>query len=186
MEPLDALSAAHREFEARLVLLEPSHWAEPTPCHDWDVHYLVAHVIGGNRFAICVLGGESASSAIEHVMSHPQIGDDALADFGAASGAQLAAFEAALRDGRPVDHVRGPITPMRFLGLRTFDIAVHAWDLAVALDADRRLHTELVHHVLGVLDAEPDIGFDIQPLGRAEVGADPQTILLDRSGRHSR
>ena len=74
---LGALDAATDEFGRRLRLVDEGSWAMPTPCSDWDVHYLVAHVIGGNRFAVHVLGGMGAMAAIEQVMSSPQLGDDA-------------------------------------------------------------------------------------------------------------
>ena len=45
-------------------------WVKPTPCDEWDVRYLVAHVVGGNRFASSVLSGASAQAAMGSVMSH--------------------------------------------------------------------------------------------------------------------
>jgi hypothetical protein len=54
-------------------------WSLDTPCSEWDVHYLVAHVVGGNRFAASVLAGMTASDAMEQVMSAPQLGADAMA-----------------------------------------------------------------------------------------------------------
>ena len=60
MELLAALDAATEEFRRRLVLVGKSDWERSTPCPDWDVSYLVAHVVGGNRFAVSVLGGASA------------------------------------------------------------------------------------------------------------------------------
>ena len=75
---LDYSSAAAEEFRHRLVLVGPSDWARSTPCPDWNVRYLVAHVVGGNRFAVSILGGMDAGDAIDEVMSAPQLGDDAL------------------------------------------------------------------------------------------------------------
>ena len=71
MDLLAALDAATDEFRQRLMLVGSSDWARSTPCPDWDVRYLVAHVVGGNRFAVSILGGMSASDAANEVMSTP-------------------------------------------------------------------------------------------------------------------
>jgi uncharacterized protein (TIGR03083 family) len=53
---LTALDAAAEEFRQRLALVGPSDWVRSTPCPDWNVAYLAAHVVGGNRFAVSILG----------------------------------------------------------------------------------------------------------------------------------
>ncbi len=68
--------------------------------------------------------------------------------------------------------------------MRVFDVSVHAWDLARAVDADDRLDPELVGAVLGVLDAMPTgPGFGIVPVGTATRADSLQVQLLDRCGR---
>src|SRR5918997_1016607 len=94
MEPLNTLVAATEEFRRRLVLVGSSDWARSTPCPDWDVRYLVAHVVGGNRFAVSILGGMSASDAIDEVMAAPQLAGDARSVWATTSAAQFAAFRA--------------------------------------------------------------------------------------------
>ena len=68
-------------------------WTLATPCPEWDVRYLAAHVVGGNRFATSILSGLSAAEAIEQVMSSPQLGDDAMGAWRATSQAQTSAFQ---------------------------------------------------------------------------------------------
>ena len=82
VDMLSALDAATDEFGRRLALVGEEEWSLPTPCAGWDVHYLAAHVIGGNRFADFILGGMTASDAIELVISSPQLGDDAIGGVG--------------------------------------------------------------------------------------------------------
>ena len=162
-------------------------WSRPTPCDDWDVRYLVAHVVGGNRFAVQVLDGASAADAIAQVMSSPQLGDDALGAWTSTVTDQRAAFRADPDLERTIDHPLGTISVREFLGLRVFDVALHAWDLARAIGADERLDTSLVDVVLAIIAARPaGMGFGITPLGRAPHGASAQDRLLDLTGRAAR
>ena len=187
MELLDALDAAAEEFRQRLVLVGPSDWARSTPCPDWDVRYLAAHVVGGNRFAVLILGGTSASDASDEVMSAPQLADDAVSAWATTSAAQMAAFCADRALERRVDHPLGDITGREFLEFRVFDITLHAWDLARALGADEQIGPELVDAVLAIVESgPPGMGFGISALGIAAVGSPPQVRLLDLTGRSTR
>ena len=61
---LDALDRANGEFRNRLEQVRPDDWSRPTPCDEWDVRFLVAHVVGGSRFAASVLSGSSARAGL--------------------------------------------------------------------------------------------------------------------------
>ena len=132
LDLLNALDAATDEFGRRVALVESDDWTRATPCTGWDVHYLVAHVVGGNRFAVLILGGAAASEAIDVVMSAPQLGDDASTAWMTTSAEQSAAFRAEKVLESRVDHPLGEITGREFLEFRVFDITLHAWDLARA------------------------------------------------------
>jgi len=43
---LPALDAATDQFRRHLSLVGDDAWTAATPCTDWDVQYLVAHVVG--------------------------------------------------------------------------------------------------------------------------------------------
>jgi uncharacterized protein (TIGR03086 family) len=183
MDFLNALEVATDEFGRRLAVVEEGAWTSATPCSDWDVHYLSAHVIGGNRFAVLILGGMSASDAIEEVMSAPQLGDDPFAAWSTTCAAQLDAFKAAPLERR-VDHPLGEITCRDFLEFRVFDLTLHAWDLARAIGASERLDADLVDTVLGIVENGPaGMGFGVTPLGETDDTASPQARLLDLTRR---
>jgi uncharacterized protein (TIGR03086 family) len=183
MDLLTSLAAASADFHQRAVIVTDQQWSWPTPCDGWDVHYLMAHVVGGNRFATMVLGGRSAADAIDIVMSERQLGDVPLVDLRDTDSAQRVAF-ADHHASDVVDHPTGPITVERFLEMRVFDIALHAWDLAVAIGADRTIDPRLVDAVLDILGDDPQaMGFGITPLGRVGADATPQDRLLDLTGR---
>jgi uncharacterized protein (TIGR03086 family) len=184
MDLLNALDLATDEFGTRLARVTPDGWAGATPCGDWDVRYLAAHVVGGNRFAASVLRGMSASEAIEHVMSAPQLGDDPITAWTASAADQRDAFRAAGTMERRIDHPLGEITGAQFLEFRLFDVTLHSWDLARSINADEHMNPQLVDVVLGIVQHGPvGMGFGITALGDADATAPAQTRLLDLSGR---
>ncbi|HEX7134383.1 MAG TPA: TIGR03086 family metal-binding protein [Iamia sp.] len=163
---ISLLDVAVVGFEGRLVEVGESDWARPTPCSEWDVHYLVAHVVGGNRFAALVLDGAASADALDEVMGRPQLGDAPVVDFETSAQEQRRRF---CRDGvlaRRVSHPTGDISGERFLQMRVYDIALHTWDLGTALGGDPTLDGELVDTVLAFVDGLP----------AGMVGADAATV----------
>jgi uncharacterized protein (TIGR03086 family) len=182
LSTLDALDHATAAFARSLAIVPIDGWSMPTPCDEWDVHYLAAHVVGGNRFAEQILGGASARAAIEHIMSAAQLGNDPVAAFATTCDVQRRAFRATGALTGPVDHPLGTMNGLRFLDFRVFDIALHAWDLAAAIDADSTLDPELVD-VVSAIVSSGDLGFGITPLGAVGNDASPLARLLDLTGR---
>ena len=184
MDILDALDVAIDEFARRLRLVGEEMRVLPTPCSAWDVQYLTAHVIGGNRFAVDIIGGMTAAEAIERVMSSPQLGEDAVAAWASTSAEQTAAFRADGALQRLVDHPLGEISGRQFLEFRVFDITLHAWDLARSIGADERLDPDLVDVVLAIVEnGPPGMGFGIDQLAQVPPTASTLARLLDLAGR---
>ncbi|MCU1390998.1 MAG: hypothetical protein JWL72_4336 [Ilumatobacteraceae bacterium] len=184
MDIMSALDAATDEFGRRLALVSGDAWTHSTPCPDWDVHFLAAHVIGGNRFACQILGGMPAVEAIEQIMSSPQLGDDPHGAWASTCALQAAAFNAHGALERPIDHPLGQISGRQFLDFRVFDITLHAWDLARAVGANEQLSPDLVDVVLNIVEnGPPGMGFGIAALGQVPENASAQAKLLDLTGR---
>ena len=149
------------------------------------MRYLVAHVVGGNRFAGHVLGGMTAAAAIDAVMSSPQLGDDPMDSWVTSSSAQRRAFSAGGALEQRVDHPLGVLSGFEFLQFRVFDIAVHACDLAQAIDVDDSLAVDLVEAVLVIVEnGPPGMGFDIMAMDGADPTASRQQRLLALAGRN--
>jgi uncharacterized protein (TIGR03086 family) len=181
---LDALDAVTERFERHLRVVGDEAWAAPTPCTDWDVRYLVAHVVGGNRFASLVLAGRAVDEAMGAVMGTPQLGTDPLGAFIETTADQRARFREPGALDRLVDHPVGAITAGRFLTMRIFDVALHSWDLATAIGSDGVLDPDVAQLVLDiVVDEAPGMGFGIEPCGAVGPGATAMERLLDLSGR---
>jgi uncharacterized protein (TIGR03086 family) len=183
-DPLAALDSADGEFRRHLITVDERDWAAATPCTGWDVHDLVAHVVGGNRFAWMVLDGRTAAEAMGAVMAATQLGADPLASFDESTTAMRLGFHRAGALDAVVSHPLGELSGGRFLGMRVFDVTLHAWDLATALGRDVTLEERLVELVLDTLTREgPAMGFGIEPCGRAGPDASAFERLLDLSGR---
>jgi uncharacterized protein (TIGR03086 family) len=183
MDDLDALDLATAEFQRRVDLVTDDDLARATPCDEWDVGYLIAHVVGGNRFAARVLDGESSSVAIGRIMSTPQLGARPSDDVSQSTEEQRLRFRRPGILEHEIDHPVGTVTAARFLRFRVFDCTLHAWDLAAALGTDTSLDPQLVVAVLAIARAEPPgMGFGIaaRPV---DGSADPQEHLLALSGR---
>lgn len=181
---LSALDAATDQFRRHLAVVGDDQWTVATPCTDWDVHYLVAHVVGGNRFASLVLAGSTADEAMEVVMGSPQLGSDPLDAFVETCANQRELFNQPNALERPVDHLLGGITAERFLTMRVFDIALHSWDLATAIGRDGGLDSALADFVLEIVLSEaPGMGFGIEPCGEVPAEATAMERLLDLCGR---
>ena len=132
VDMLSALDAGRMSSGDGPALVGEEEWTLPTPCTGWDVRYLAAHVIGGNRFAAFVLGGMPASAAIERVMAAPHLGqrrDDGVGDHPCGPDLGLCRGHGVPEADRPP---LGAISDREFLEFRVFDITLHAWDLAPA------------------------------------------------------
>ena len=182
---LSALDAATDEFGRRLALVGERAWGDPTPCAGWDVHYLVAHVIGGNRFATLVLGGMTAVGCHRagHVLTAArQRRDGGMVDDVGRRRPRPSPRTRRWCDRSTIRSARSPAS--EFLRFRVFDITLHAWDLARSIGAGEQLDAGLVEAVLDIVDdGPPGMGFGIEALGNVTVDADPQARLLDLTGR---
>ena len=181
---LDALDVATSEFRARLATIDAAQWGAPTPCDDWDVRYLVAHVVGGHQFASLVLDGSSAGDAFGAVMASPVLGPDPLLDHDDMVARQRLGFRRPGSLSSMVDHPAGPISGADFLAMRVYDVTVHAWDLARATGGDEQLDGELADAALAAAAAlEDGLGFGIVPVGATSADDPALARLLDLSGR---
>lgn len=184
LDLLSTLDAACDQFRRHLAVVGDDEWTVATPCTDWDVHYLVAHVVGGNRFASLVLAGRTAEEAMQAVMGSPQLGADPLLAFVETSAEQRELFNQSGALDRLVNHPLGELTAERFLTMRVFDIALHSWDLAIAVGCNSELDPALAERVLDiVLKEAPGMGFGIEPCGDVGPGATAMERLLDLCGR---
>jgi uncharacterized protein (TIGR03086 family) len=118
--------------------VRPDHMEKSTPCSEWDVRALLAHLVGVNQvFAAAVRGEEPKSMSDEELL-----GDDPAGAYrrsveeAVAAWASPDALEQTLH--LPFGHM-----PAAFaIGIHFIDNLVHRWDLATATGQDHLLNAE--------------------------------------------
>jgi uncharacterized protein (TIGR03086 family) len=187
MTPLQALDAAAAEYDSRLIGVRPDQWGLPTPCEKWTVKDLADHIVGGNRFSPPLLAGGSAAEAVGIARSGDFSGDP-VEIYRQSAVAQRAAFAAPDALAVRVHHPLGQVSGKRFAGMRTFDLLVHAWDLARATGGDEQLPADLVAGVLALMQPVAAGLAGSGAFGQGASGTLPddapaQHRLLDLAGR---
>jgi len=187
MQPLDALARANSGYERRLLAVDGGRWDQPSVCEGWSIRDLVDHVLGGNRFAVSLLAGQSADDALAHALALGFDGDP-VALHRASATAQHDAFAASGALERLVHHPARDIDGQHFLSFRLGDLVLHGWDLACSTGGDDSLDEELLP---AVWDAyQPMLGpadehgaFGAGPSGNVAADASLRIRLLDLTGR---
>jgi len=187
MDPLDALALASSTFVDVLVQVGDAQMSLATPCEDWDVAALIAHVTMGNEMAIALVDGASQEEAIAY-RDREFGGDDAITSCRASVGAQMTRMRAVTDWDAVIHHPMGDVPASQLLGFRTGDLTLHSWDLAKAIGADESLPEDLAAVVYDSMKPmEPFIGqiglFGEGPSGSVGDEADVQARLLDLTGR---
>jgi uncharacterized protein (TIGR03086 family) len=174
-------------FSARLAVVRDDQWAAATPCTDWDVRALVAHLADEQRWVPYLLDGGRVADAGDRFAADP-LGAEPVRAWHEASAAARAAFAAPDALDRHVFLSRGEVSARDYLWEMTVDATVHTWDLARAVGADERLDQELVRRIHAEVDKSPDAlaasGLFAPPVP-VPAGADLQTRLLGLFGRRA-
>ncbi len=141
-----------------------------TPCTDWDLAGLLAHMIGQNEgFAAAVRDGDADGSAYD---PRPVTPSSVLPAWSASVQRLLDAFRGAAADSpvRIADFGTFPArTPLR---MQLLDTVVHAWDVAASLGEEYRPSDDLV-------EFSAAFAADIakrSPNGQPGIFAAPQTV----------
>ncbi|PQZ97190.1 TIGR03086 family protein [Arthrobacter sp. MYb224] len=99
----------------------------PTPCTDWTVRELIAHLVGMNLVFTALMTEQSPPQRTTDVL-----GDDPLAAYLDSSTRLLAAFDRPGALERSYQSPMGSATGQERLQIRMYDLLAHGWDLAQA------------------------------------------------------
>ncbi len=160
MDLLDAHQRAQDTFAHVLVNVTSDQLSLPTQCAQWDVKALIDHVIAGNQRVVERAGG--------HTTPPPE--DRRAAHFSSAREAQeiFTQPEALTRTYQlPIGEIPGTA----FIEIRTSDLFVHAWDLAIATGQPTNFDPELADYVLAFskrMMSRPGLRGDDRPYGEEQ------------------
>jgi len=120
VDPLVAHQRAQDAFAAVLAGVTPAQLQDPTPCPDWTVWGVVDHLVGGN-WRVAGEARATPTEVVDLIKAHAESASAAQATFGGPDGLT-----------RIYDIRIGSVPGSAFIGLRTTDALVHAWDVAKA------------------------------------------------------
>jgi uncharacterized protein (TIGR03086 family) len=161
----------------------PADLARPTPCGDWTLGQLLAHMTVQHEGFAAAAAGNGADPSVWRLQPTSA---DPVAEYAAAADRVLRAFAG---DGVLTrDFVLLEIDPETtfpgglVIGGHFIDYVVHGWDVARTLGLDYELEPDLLGVALPIAEAVPDDQARLQP-GAAfapRVSAPEGTAPLDR------
>ncbi len=161
----------------------------PTPCADWNLAQLLAHMSAQHRGFAAAARGRGADPSAWRVTTAA----DPVADYLAAAADVDSAFSESDVLQRVFDLPEfgsGFTAPgEQAIGFHLIDYIVHGWDVARSLDLPYELDAELVEPALRVARAVPDgelrtqAGSPFAPAVPNPDGADPLAEILAWLGR---
>ncbi|MFE7468339.1 TIGR03086 family metal-binding protein [Streptomyces sp. NPDC057499] len=148
-----------------LAEVRPEQWKEPTPCTDWNVREVVAHLVGMDLvFAAMIEGGPMPERGVD------RLGDDPVGAYRTSSASLLAAFSAPGVLERSYASPLGSATGAERLQIRLYDLLAHGWDLAQATGIPARLPEDLAEQALAFARAQ------LSPQSRTGRFAEPHPV----------
>ena len=145
-----------------LARVHPDQLHRSTPCRDWDVARLIAHLVAAPTRFLAAMRGEDPDWSAEP----PPIGTE---------WAQVFRNEA--DDLIHAWHQQGDRADSRMVDWQTAEFAVHSWDLAQATGQSTRLDQEVAEQALAFMASglTPDEqGRRVRPRGRGR-GRQPRS-----------
>jgi uncharacterized protein (TIGR03086 family) len=134
-QSIEVLSRALAQTSHVLSDIPDDKLSDATPCRDWDVAQLIAHVVAdSHNFVAMATGGQPDWSAA------PSLPDDWAGAFGAGA-AEL------IRVWRESGEAASP----QAVDMQTAEFAVHAWDLVRATGASMELDPEVAERGLALM-----------------------------------
>src|SRR5438477_11397311 len=127
-QPVDHLSRALAATERLVMAVRDDQWSDPTPCTEWNVGELVAHIVSGNYLFAVRLRGEQPDAG----QRAPASSADLPQAYRDSASTVVEAFRQPGVLERMVRVPFGTVPGKIALHLRITDVLVHGWDLARA------------------------------------------------------
>jgi uncharacterized protein (TIGR03086 family) len=147
-----------------------------TPCSEWDLGQLLAHMIGQNHGFAAVADGETESLSVW--ADQPVVSDPAK-EYAASAERVVTAFAADDLYERQfwLPEVRGGVTLPAETGLsfHFVDYVVHSWDVARAIEVPVSFDDDVLAAVLPIAESVPDGANRTAPGAAFQPGLTPTT-----------
>ncbi|MFC5061105.1 TIGR03086 family metal-binding protein [Actinomycetospora atypica] len=178
------IPAAMDRFGARVHAVPDDRWDAPTPCSEWSVRDLVAHMCFEHRWAPHVLAGEPMD-AVGNVYDGDLLEGDPMRGWDRAAVASREAWTSTTAHADPVHVSFGWLPVGEYAVQMLVDLTVHEWDLARGAGLDEHLDPESVQETLAYLRGDPVMLHGPGLFADAvEIGsADPVDQMLALTGR---
>jgi len=118
----------------------------PTPCRDWDVRALLAHLVAAIWYFKALAAGEPVAELMRSLTD--LVGDDPFASYDQAARAGLEAWSAPGALDRSYVLPMGERSGSEALRIHQADLLLHGWDLAEATHQDSTIAPELAQFAL--------------------------------------
>ena len=170
-------------FDSSMQAVGSDDWSKPTPCTEWDVRALVAHVVDEDLWVPPLLDGKTIEE-VGDAFADP-LGDDPIASWDKAKREGIGASRGV--DLEATVHVSfGDITADEYLKQVATDHVIHAWDLARAVGASVDFDDDAVETAYLYLEPNAELWRQAGAFGPAVPapdGADRLTELVALTGR---
>jgi uncharacterized protein (TIGR03086 family) len=193
MPTIDVVEWNRRAVRASVdvvALVKPDDLNRPTPCAEWNLAALLAHMIAQHHGFAAAAAGRGADP--QAWRTRP-LGLDPSATYAAAAEEVLSAFAAdgvaGARFALPEFSTEVTFSGRRAIGFHFIDYVVHTWDVARALDVTFDLPDDLWLASLPIAEAVPDgpgrqqPGAAFAPRLPEPPGATPMDRVLALLGR---
>jgi uncharacterized protein (TIGR03086 family) len=149
-------AAAVRATVAVVAKISADDLGRPTPCAEWDLGALLAHMAGQHYGFAAAAAGQGGDPAVWRPV---QLGADFVRGYAAAADAVVDAFRVEGVLDRPFElpeiSTERPFPGRVAIGFHLVDYVVHGWDVATAIGADWDLPDEVVAVALPLARAVP-------------------------------
>jgi uncharacterized protein (TIGR03086 family) len=146
---MDALTAYEQTLVwtgQRIAGVRADNLAAPTPCRDWNLRALVAHVVAGIWYFKALAGNERVEELMRGLSD--LVGDDPFASYDRAARAGLDAWRAPGALDRSYAMPLGEQPGRQALAIHQADLLIHGWDVAEATYQDATMDPDLAAFAL--------------------------------------
>jgi uncharacterized protein (TIGR03086 family) len=140
-----------------------------TPCSEWNVRALVAHIVAGIWYFQALATGEPVEELMRGLSD--LVGDDPFASYDRAARAGLEAWRTPGRLERTYTMPLGERTGREALAIHQADLLIHGWDVAEATHQDSTMSDDLARFAS---DTERAFIHEMGGRGRAYAAALPE------------